>query len=62
MPIVLYVALGKVLADPIVALDVIRSEIPAPVCIDFIEIPMRRRFTMHIILADIVRVGGGARE
>ena len=44
------------LANPNVVLDVMRGQVAVPVSIDLIEIPMRRRVAVHIILADIVRV------
>jgi hypothetical protein len=62
MTIVLQIAFGKILADPIVVLDVFRSEIPMPVSIDGVKIRMGRGFALRVMFTGIVRVGGRACE
>jgi hypothetical protein len=52
--IVFHIAFVKILADVIVALNVIGSQIPVPVSIDGIEIRMRRGCALHIVFVDIV--------
>jgi hypothetical protein len=52
--IVLHIALGKILADVIARLDVLGSEIPVPVAIDFVKIPMPGGCVLCIRSADIV--------
>ena len=42
MAIALQIAFGKILADPIVLLDVFRSQIPVPMSIDGVEILVGR--------------------
>jgi hypothetical protein len=54
MTIVPHIAFGKILADVIVILHVIRSEIPLPVSIDGVEFRMCPGCALHIIFTDIV--------
>lgn len=54
MAIVLQIAFGKILADPIVLLDVFRSQIPVLVSIDGVEILVGRGFALHVMFTGIV--------
>jgi hypothetical protein len=50
--VVLHIASGKILPDVVVLLDVIRSEIPAPVRIHLVKI--RTRGVMRVRSFDII--------
>jgi hypothetical protein len=52
--ITLHIASGKILADVIVLLDVLRSDIPVPVRIHLVKIWMRRGCIMRFRFADII--------
>jgi hypothetical protein len=52
--ITLHIASGKILADVSVSLDVSRSDIPVPVHIHLVKIPMRRGCMMRFRFADII--------
>jgi len=60
--IVLYIASFEVLADVLVILDIIGSQISVAVSIDGVEVPMLRGSVLHIVLAGLVRIGGRACE
>jgi hypothetical protein len=58
MTIALQIAFLKIFVDIRVTLDVIRSEIPVPVSIDGVEIPMRLGRAARVVgFADIIRIG-----
>jgi hypothetical protein len=52
--ITLHIASGKILADVIVLLDVSRSDIPVPVRIHLVKIPMNRGRIMRVCFGGII--------
>jgi hypothetical protein len=54
MPITLYVASGKILADVMVLPDVSRSDISVPLRIHLVKIRMPRGCMMRFRFADII--------
>ena len=61
MSIMLHVALGKIIPDPGVALDIIGSHIAAMLRINRIETPMRCRIAVFGIFCGIVGIRASAR-
>jgi hypothetical protein len=54
MTITLHIASGEILADVIVFPDVSRSDIPVPVRIHLVKIPMNRGSILGIRFGDII--------